>query len=112
MCGRKVSRSSVYIDDQAVATGDNATYKEVGTTDETDITDKTNANGVYYEIPELLPTDLNTEYTVTFGTKTYKFSALSWAKRVMENLASSDKNKAMANVLYQYYTTANAFANS
>ena len=68
--------------------------------------------GVYFEIPGLAPTDLNTQFTITFGTEKYTFTPLSWAKRVMDNSASSNKNKAMAYALYKYYTTAKAFANS
>ncbi|MBR4627418.1 MAG: leucine-rich repeat domain-containing protein [Ruminococcus sp.] len=74
---------------------------------------KKGLNGRYcFEITNITPGELASDITVRYGETTYTFKPLSWSYLVAKNNASSDKNKAMSNVLYEYYTSADAYINT
>lgn len=105
----------IYIKDKDVAPGASAECNKYISNDSPwyNITAKAGGKaGVYFEITDLAPTDLNMVYRVVYGGSEYNFTPLSWARRVMTNPSSSDKNKAMAYALYEYYVTADTFAHS
>ena len=63
----------------------------------------------YHEITGLLPQNLADEHTITVGGDDYKFSALSWCCRVLENTNANQKNVNMAKAIVAYYTAAKAY---
>lgn len=67
------------------------------------------SNGEYYfEIAGICPTELDTEYSIRFGSASYTFKPLSWCYLVEKN-GLTGKNKAMADILYQYSRDAAAY---
>lgn len=62
-----------------------------------------------FEFKEITPTQLTRQYSITYGGKEYRFLPMSWAYRVVANPSSSRSNKAMANILYEYYRDTQAF---
>lgn len=63
----------------------------------------------YFEISGLLPQDLALEQSITVDGKTYKFSALSWADRVMGQEDPSQRNVTMAKAVTAYYLAAHNY---
>ena len=63
----------------------------------------------YFEISGLLPQDLAMEQSITVDDWTYKFSALSWAERVMGQEEPSEKNVTMAKAVTAYYLAAHNY---
>ena len=62
-----------------------------------------------FEYKEITPTQLVRQYSITYDGKEYRFIPLTWAYRVVTNASSSKSNKAMANILYEYYRDTLAF---
>ena len=60
----------------------------------------------YHEVAGLLPQNLADEQTITVGGTDYKFSALTWCNRVLNNTSASQKNVNMAKAIMAYYTAA------
>lgn len=66
-------------------------------------------NGKYYfEVTAIDPTSLANDIIIQYGTVEYKFKPLSWSYLVKNN-DGSGKNKAMADILYQYYASAEEY---
>ncbi|HOO07171.1 MAG TPA: hypothetical protein PLH83_11905 [Ruminococcus sp.] len=63
----------------------------------------------YYEIAGLTPDKLADEQTVTIGGVDYKFSALSWANRILNQENPSEKNRNMAKAVTAYYLAAHYY---
>ena len=63
----------------------------------------------YYEIAGLTPDKLADEQTVTIGGTKYKFSALSWANRILNQENPSEKNLNMAKAVTAYYLAAHDY---
>ena len=63
----------------------------------------------YYEIAGLTPDKLADEQTVTIGGTEYKFSALSWANRILDQEDPSEKNLNMAKAVTAYYLAAHDY---
>ena len=63
----------------------------------------------YFEISGLLPQDLAKEQSITVDGRTYKFSALSWADRVMSQEEPSERNVTMAKAVTAYYLAAHDY---
>lgn len=64
----------------------------------------------YHEVAGLLPQNLADEQTITVGGVEYKFSALSWCDRVLNNTSASTKNVNMAKAIMAYYTAAKNYS--
>ena len=60
----------------------------------------------YHEVTGLLPQNLADEQTITVGDTDYKFSALSWCNRVLNNADATEKNITMAKAIMAYYEAA------
>lgn len=60
----------------------------------------------YHEVAGLLPQNLADEQTINVGGTDYKFSALTWCNRVLNNTNASTKNVNMAKAIMAYYTAA------
>ena len=66
-------------------------------------------NGKYFfEVTDINPTALATDISIKYGTAKFTFKPLSWSYLVKNN-GGEGKNKAMADILYQYYTSAKAY---
>ena len=63
----------------------------------------------YYEIAGLTPDKLADVQTVTIGGTEYKFSALSWANRILDQEDPSEKNLNMAKAVTAYYLAAHDY---
>ena len=63
----------------------------------------------YYEIAGLTPDKLADEQTVTIGGVDHKFSALSWANRILDQEDPSEKNLNMAKAVTAYYLAAHDY---
>ncbi len=63
----------------------------------------------YFEISGLLPQDLAKEQSITVDGRTYTFSALSWADRVMSQEEPSERNVTMAKAVTAYYLAAHDY---
>ena len=63
----------------------------------------------YHEVAGLLPQNLADEQTINVGGTDYKFSALTWCNRVLNNTNASTKNVNMAKAIMAYYTAAKAY---
>lgn len=63
----------------------------------------------YFEISGLLPQDLAKEQSITVDGRTYTFSALSWADRVMSQEEPSERNVTMAKAVTAYYLAAHNY---
>lgn len=66
----------------------------------------------YYEIEGLTPDKLAKEQSVNIDGTTYKFNALAWANRILNNFSASDKNVRMAKAIMAYYLAARDYANT
>lgn len=63
-------------------------------------------NGKYYfEVTDITPTQLANDIVIQYGEVQYKFKPLSWSYLV-RNKNDNGKNKAMADILYQYCISA------
>ncbi len=56
----------------------------------------------YFEIKDITPLDLGKDNIIKVGDKTYKFSALAWAYRMLSNENADVKNKRMAAAIARY----------
>ncbi len=69
---------------------------------------KKSGNGWYFEVTGIEPKKLASDIIIDYSGYEYTFKPLSWAYLVKKNKATG-KNKAMADVLYEYYTCAVAY---
>lgn len=66
-------------------------------------------NGEYFfEVTDITPTALSTDISIKYDTANYTFKPLAWSYLVKNN-GGEGKNKAMADILYQYYISAQAY---
>lgn len=88
------------------------TESSTGKMGSTVLTAKKAANGEYFfEVTGISPTELTAKISIDYGAQTFTFKPLSWCYLVNKN-GSTGKNKAMADILYQYYADAIAYKNT
>lgn len=94
----------LYID--GLTAGAKAKYTVGNASDAHEITAVQGSKGVFFEIKDILPTQLMTDFKITYEGKAYTFKPLTWAYRVLNDSEVLAKNAAMANILYEYHHSA------
>ena len=90
------SEKFALISDSITINGQNAVYKE--------------KNGeIYFEIKDIAASDLDTDYTLTIGTNSYKYSVMNYVKAALLSDRVDSKLKSLANALYWYNQAANTY---
>ena len=66
-------------------------------------------NMIYFELPNISASDLDTLYTLKIGEREYKYSALDYVKMCLETAETSESLKELAKATYRYNKAANKF---
>jgi len=71
---------------------------------------KTNKNGSFYELSNIPAHELNSTHTVTIDGEVYKFSALSYCYKVVNNTNASPALVDLANAAFIYAMASYAYS--
>lgn len=72
---------------------------------------KSSSGQYFFEVTGITPTGLAEEIVIRYGESEYRFSPLSWSYLAAKN-GNTGKNKAMADILCEYYINAKAYADT